>query len=486
LKGSVQRVDEQLRIHVRLIDAQTRFRLWSDIYERRADELFSIQQDIARQVLVALKLAIPVDIRNQRRPLSSAVVPTVAPPTNSVMAYDYYLQARSQLRDSETFASLDETAEFFTRAIDHDAGFADAYAGLCATMVKQIQIRPAAGLIGPADTVCRKAIELGPESIYGYAAYGEFYRVTDRPHKAIDEYLRIIERQPRTLDAYLGIGNAYADLGADDEAEHAYRMAIEIRPDDARAYQAYVIFLSNQGRYREVLENGRRLIQLDPQSVTGYAALGNAAFISGQFTAAIAAYREVINRERNASTLVEIGSSLYYLGRYRAATQTYQLAVEMNPMQHRTWGRLGDVYQQTSGGGQQAIDAYSIARGLAEDDLQDAPNGPMTQIALAYYCAALGDSNCAIEHSATALTLAPQSPVVQYVNALVYLHLGNESAAIEAVEYALELGYPRALFRVDPQLVAVRSSSRLAGAYIAERAMARNQEFNARISSLSR
>jgi serine/threonine-protein kinase len=101
---------------------------------------------------------------------------------------------------------------------------------------------------------------------------------------------------------------------------------------------------------------------------------------------------------------------------------------------------------------------------------------------LAYYCAALGDGLWATEHSAHALTLAPEAPVVHYVNALVHLRLGDKAAAIRAAELALDLGYPEALFRVDPQLVAVRSSPRLAGALIADLSMARNQTFNTRLS----
>lgn len=479
LKGSVQRTNDQLRIHARLVDAQTRFRLWSANYDRRAEELFAIQQDIARQVVAALKLAMPVDFRDPQSPLPGAVLPTTTPPTASIMAYDYYLQARNLLQAPVSPASLDQAAEFFTRAIDHDAGFAGAYTGLCATIVKQMEIRkfelrPTAELIDPADTVCRKAIELGPESVDSHAAYGELYRATGRPQKAIEEYSWIIKHQPRTVDAYLGIGSVYADIGADVEAERAYQTAIRIKPDYARAYQAYGAFLSNQGRYREVVEIGRRLVQLDPQSVTGYVALGNASFISGQFTAAIAAYREVVRREPTASAYVEIGASLYYLGRYRAAAQTYRLAEELDPLEHGTWGGLGDVYLQVGGSSQQAMEAYYIARGLAEDQLERAPADPVTRIALAYYCAALGDGNCAVEHSTSALALAPEAPVVQYANALVNLHLGNEAAAIAAVELALDLGYPRALLRADPQLVAVRSSPRLAVALIAGRAMARN------------
>jgi len=485
LKGSVQREGEQLWINVRLVDAQTRFSLWSEIYDRRADELFVIQQDIVRQVVFALKLAMPEDIRDRRTLLPGAVLPATTPPTVSIIAYDYYLQARDLMRDPVTPVSLERAADFYTRAIDHDAGFSGAYAGLCATIVRQIGLRPADKLIGPADVVCQKAIELNAESVDAHMAFGDLYRVTDRSQQAIDEYLWIIKHAPRTVEAYLGLGRSYADIGAEDKAEWAYRSAIGIKPNDARAYQVYSEMLSRQGRFGELREIGRQLIQLDPQGINGYTALGRASFISGQFTAAIAAYREVIRREPTASAYVEIGASLYYLGRYRAAAQTFRLATELDPLDHRIWGRLGDVYLQMGEDSQRAADAYFIARELAEDKLEVGTDDPLTRITLAYYCAALGDGECAARQSVNALARAPEASIVHYVNALVQLRLGDKLAAIREAELALDLGYPRALFRVDPLLVTVRSSPRLAGILIADHAIAQNQLFSTRLLAIT-
>jgi tetratricopeptide (TPR) repeat protein len=243
--------------------------------------------------------------------------------------------------------------------------------------------------------------------------------------------------------------------------------------------------LSRQGRIGELREIGRQLIQIDPQGINGYVALGRASFISGQFTAAIAAYREVIRREATASAYVEIGASLYYLGRYRAAAQTFRLATELDPLDHRIWGRLGDVYLQTGEDSQRAADAYFIARELAEDRLEVGTDDPLTRITLAYYCAALGDGDCAARQSVNALARAPEASIVHYVNALVQLRLGDKLAAIREAELALDLGYPRALFRVDPLLVTVRSSPRLAGILIADHAIAQNQLFSTRLSAVT-
>jgi len=462
LKGTVARDGDQLRVNAHLLDAQTGFRLWSDIFDRRAGDFFAIQREITRQVVIALELAMPIGFGEQRAALPGGVLPTTLAPTESVKAYDYYLQARHQLRQSAMPDSLDNAAEFFTQAIQYDGAFAKAYAGLCATLVKQIELRPATDIIYLAGMTCRQGVELDPESIDSRTAYGDLYRVTGQPEKAIGQYQLAIDRQPRAVNAQLGIGGAYANIADWEKAEAAYRRAIELKPDFAPAYREYSTFLFAQGRYREVVELGRHLIQLDPSSASGYKTLGTASLASGQLDTAIAAFREVVRREPSGEAYSHMGAGYYYLGRYQAAIRMHRRAAEMTPLEHQVWGDIGDTYTQMGDQIQEAEDAYYRARDLAESAQQIAPNDPRIAVSLAYYCAALKDLSCAVEHRANALALAPTEPWIQYYAALVNLRLGQESAAIATAERALELGYPRALFTVDPLFESVRNSPRLA------------------------
>ena len=475
LKGTVLRTGNRLHIRARLLDAHTRFRLWGATFDRDSAELFTIQQEIVSEVVRALQRAMLTESGDVAMPLVPTISPTALAPTASIRAYEYFLQARNLLQVADSPGALDQAAVFFTRAIEHDARFAGAYTGLCATIARQLDTgqaqprpRPAAELLGSYDTVCRKAIELAPDSFAAHLAYGTLYRTTGRLEQALDEFSWVIGRHAQSVSAYLGLGRVYAELELHDKAEEAFLRAIAIRQDDTRGYESYGAYLASRGRYGEMQEIGRRLIQLDPQNVSGYKTLGRAAYFNGQFTAAIAAFREVIRRKPSAAGYIEIGNSLYYLGRYQAAAQTFRLALELDPLEHRMWGRLGDIYSQLEGSSAAGAEAFARARELVAAKLVAQPGDAVDHISLAYYCAALGDARCAVGHSNDALALAPQAPVVHYLHALVQLRLGNRAAAIRAVESALELGYPRTLFRVDPQLLVVRGSPLLAGALIAQ------------------
>lgn len=313
-----------------------------------------------------MELAIPMGFDERRTALPDAVLPGSVPPTTSVKAYDYYLQARNLLQQSSTLESLDAAVERFTQAIQYDTGFAAAYAGLCATLVRQLQYRPMTNTVDLATNVCRQSVELDPESIDAHTAYGHLYRVTGRAEKAIDQYRWVIGQQPRAVDAYLGIGATYASAAEFDNAERAYRYAIHVKPDYAEAYREYAQFLFSRGRYREVMEVGRQLIQLNSVSISGYNALGQAAFASGHFDTAIAAFREVIRREPTSEAFANMGAGYYYLGRYQAAIGMYTGAAELGPLEHRVWGELGNAYLQAGDAKADAVKAYARARDLAQ------------------------------------------------------------------------------------------------------------------------
>jgi TolB-like protein/DNA-binding winged helix-turn-helix (wHTH) protein/tetratricopeptide (TPR) repeat protein len=476
LTGEVKREQEVLRVNAHMLDAQTGLRLWSDTFEGSAGDWFDIQEEIVRRVVAATEISMPAVAGR------AIVLADFIPPTASVTAYDSYLQARDFLQQPETPESLNAAASHFTQAIQYDAGFAAAYAGLCTTLIRQMKTLPAPDTMDFADRVCRQGVDLDPESIDSRTAHGDLLRVKGQANKAIDVYQRVIEQQPRAIAAHLGIGGAYANIAEYEKAEQAYRRAIRIKPDFADAHMGYSAFLFTRGRYREVIEIGRRLIQLDSGSVAGYNVLGEAAFAGGQFATAVAAFREVIRLEPTSEAFSNMGAGYYYLGRYHAAIRMFTRATELAPLEHRLWGELGDAYLQTGEGEVEAEFAYVKARDLARSAQQVRPDDPVMAISLAYYCAATSDRDCASRQSARAVALAPTSAAIHYYRALVNLRFGEEAAAISAAERALALGYPRALLSRDPLLEAVRNSPRLVDIPFGQPTLARNNDVGHRVS----
>jgi adenylate cyclase len=124
LEGSIRKAGNRLRITVQLIDAQNGYRLWSERFDRELDDIFAIQDEIARHVVDALGLSLTR--REERRLLKRS--------TSNVPAYEFYLRGR-KLFQKWTRQNIELARQMFQRASELDPDFAGAWAGLATAHV---------------------------------------------------------------------------------------------------------------------------------------------------------------------------------------------------------------------------------------------------------------------------------------------------------------------------------------------------------------
>lgn len=118
LKGSIQRQGDLLRCRASLIDCASEEIIWSEQYDRKMDDIFKVQSDIALQISSRLKANLSEKEKSQ----------IISIPTQNTVAYESYLQAR--LLTSNEFATktdLEKAVKLLNQAIELDAGFSEAY-----------------------------------------------------------------------------------------------------------------------------------------------------------------------------------------------------------------------------------------------------------------------------------------------------------------------------------------------------------------------
>ena len=123
LEGSVQKVADQVRVNVQLINAQTDSHLWADIYDRKVTDIFAVESEIAKAIATSLQATL-----SGREEQALA-----AKPTNNPEAYDAYLRGLAfEARYSSSYSpdQLREAAAFYERAVQLDPDFALAWARL--------------------------------------------------------------------------------------------------------------------------------------------------------------------------------------------------------------------------------------------------------------------------------------------------------------------------------------------------------------------
>jgi adenylate cyclase len=293
--GSVRRAQDSVRITVQLVDVVTNRQVWGDTYKGKLDDIFEIQEQVATQIVDALKLKLSFTEK-----LSLSKRQTV-----NVQAYDFYLRGQEYLYRL-TKRSVEYAIQLFEKAIELDPRYAAAYAA-CSSAYGQMyqyfsrhekyrdkaqefsfkalmydsnlpEAYAAMGLsyfiwgkLDEAAASGRKAIELDPDNFIAYWTLGRINFTTGNFEEALALFQKAIDIKPGFYAAHLDVKQAYDGLGRADEARVATEKALEImpnyllqNPDDARAKMLYAVTLAEVGRKDEAISEGAAALELAP------------------------------------------------------------------------------------------------------------------------------------------------------------------------------------------------------------------------------
>src|SRR6266404_4850615 len=244
LEGSVRKSGDRLRVAAQLINTANGYHLWSERYDRQLEDIFVIQDEIAENIVRALRVVLGED---EKRALEKT-------PTESVQAYEYYLRGRQffhQLRRT----SLQYARRMFDRAIEIDPNFGRAHAGIadCCSFLYMYWDGSNANLEG-ADASSRKALELDPESAEAHTSRALALTLRRLYHEARKEFEAALRLNPMLYEAHYFYGRACLTEGKFEEAVSHYRDAWRVRPEDYQAIYLSAAPLAKLGRREEALD----------------------------------------------------------------------------------------------------------------------------------------------------------------------------------------------------------------------------------------
>src|SRR6184192_810112 len=221
LDGSIRKAGNRVRISVQLIDARNGYRLWSQRLDREIEDIFAIQDEIARSVIDALGLSLTR--REQRRFLRAS--------TKNVDAYEFYLRAR-KLFQQWTRQSIELARQMFERAIELDPHFAAAWAGLATAQVYLFSSGRRDRDLQKAHNASTRALALDPELADAHVAAGQSFSMEQRYSEATAEFDGAIELDPTLFDAYYYYARSCFKAGNLKKALSLFEKAHSVRPED--------------------------------------------------------------------------------------------------------------------------------------------------------------------------------------------------------------------------------------------------------------
>ena len=442
LEGSVRRQGNRVRVTAQLIDASNGYHLWSETYDRDSSDTFDIQDEIARQVVAKLQVILSDSSKKilDQRP---ALVPR---------AYDYYLRGREYLRESRGVDSLDQAVTLFTRAIALDDGYAEAYAGLCDSLLGHYRISRDPRNFKSAEKACQNALALDSKVPAVYVALGNLYRFSGENAAAIREFERALKLNPKAVDALIGLAETYEQDNKPERAQELFLQAIQLQPYYWHAYQRMGSFLFSAGRFDEAIPYYQRITEMMPDNAGAFSDLGAVHYMLNQFESAALAMQKSLELAPTAIAYSNAGASLFLLHRFEEAVDMYQKAVEYAPDDFENWGSLGDAYRYSEGLQELAEPMYRNAIKLALESLEVNANDVSTLGLLAHYEANIGNREQALQYLARASALAPKDLYVNYTTATALCALGETEQALAALNLAIRLGYSATLAKADASL----------------------------------
>jgi serine/threonine protein kinase/cytochrome c-type biogenesis protein CcmH/NrfG len=278
LEGSIRRAGNRVRITAQLVEATTRHSVWAERYDRQVEDVFAIQEEIARSIAQALRITLtPQEDKTIARK-----------PTENPLAYDFYLRGRNYSRRQDFEYAL----QMFEQAIELDPKFALAHAGiahLCGVIYEVRDQSPSWMERGLA--ACDRATALAPDLPEVLVARARILYAQKKNDETAQLALRAIERKPDCDGAWNILGRAYFAAGRYEEAAALTERAIEFNGDDYNMYIPYRQAYMQLGRIKEAEPMTERMIkvlrqqlELVPEDVRARVLLATNLAYSGQDT----------------------------------------------------------------------------------------------------------------------------------------------------------------------------------------------------------
>jgi serine/threonine protein kinase/tetratricopeptide (TPR) repeat protein len=260
LEGSVRRAGNRLRIAARLIDVVDGYQLWSERYDREMEDVFAIQDEMAANIVRALRVVLD---ERQRKALLRV-------PTADVRAYEHYLRGRQFLHETRK-KSLEYAREMFSRAIEIDPAYALAHAGVADSCSLLAMFYPGnAEDLECAERASQKALELRPDLAEAHSARGAALWQQGSVEAAEREFERAIELDPKLFEAYYFFARARFQEGELEEAARLFEKAAAVQDDyqavffAAQSYTALGRAAEAQDGYRRACEAAGKHMELNP------------------------------------------------------------------------------------------------------------------------------------------------------------------------------------------------------------------------------
>ncbi len=258
LEGSVRRADDRVRITAQLVETAKGYHLWSERYDRDLQDIFALQDEVAREIVGALEVQLSDSETAQVEHL----------PTTNLEAYEAFQRGVVYARRLDPDTNL-RAQELARRAIELDPEFGPAHALLgsllMASWINQTSEDP--GTMERAERLVGRALELYAADPRSLVAASSIYSMRGRMDDATAAAKQAVALAPGSAQAHAALGNALLRVGKPGEAMRALTTGLRLDPLDPMAAFQMAAALILENKQERVIAVLRRAITHTPDFV---------------------------------------------------------------------------------------------------------------------------------------------------------------------------------------------------------------------------
>jgi len=247
LEGSVRKAGDNLRVTAQLVKVSDGFHLWSKTFDRKLEDVFAIQDEIATCI---------------GESLLDTLVPVTTTTCRDVKAYDFYLRGRQFLTRLRK-VDLGFARQMFEQSIERDPEFAAAWAGYADSYSLAVMYADATpSYRDSARRASERALELQPESAEAHASAGLAHLVREEFEDAEREFNKAIELKSDLFEAFYYFARTRFHQGDMKLAADYFAKAAAVNPDDHQSRLLRVQILRGEGHLEQARKEAREAIEV--------------------------------------------------------------------------------------------------------------------------------------------------------------------------------------------------------------------------------
>ncbi len=332
IEGSGQKYGNQYILRVQLIFGKNERHLWADSYEKEIlgpKEIYAIHSEIAQSIASELKVILTPEEKQLIEKTS----------TENLDAYYTYMRGNEEysnyLLDNKNFDALTRAEDFYSRALEYDPSYAQAYTGLAQIYWEKHYDEEyfSKNFMDSVLMLAETALSYDKNLAEAYSLRGDYYRENTDYNKALKEYQKALKLNPNYWQAYYGIGVLYSNhlrdainglenykialklnhnpkerpdllhvmafgissgLGFYDKAIEYEKEALELNNDSLQYYTKLIWYAIYNEKYSDAIRFAERSIALDPGNNVYYGALGQIYYTLGDRQQAVECFKKYI------------------------------------------------------------------------------------------------------------------------------------------------------------------------------------------------